>query len=48
MEVPEQATNVDPQNTEYEDLPGDIADEANEDEFEESDVTDDGSDDELI
>ena len=48
--VPEQATYevllVDRQNPGYEDLPDDIADEANKDEFEESDVPDDGSFDE--
>ena len=50
MDIPEQATDeillVDPQNLGYEDLPYEVADEATEDEFEESDDPDDGSDDE--
>jgi len=50
VDVPEQATDeillVDPQNPEYEDLPYKGADEAIEDEFEESDDPDDGSADE--
>lgn len=50
MEIPEQGIYeillVDPQNSRYKDLPYDIVDEANEDEFEESDDSDDGSDDE--
>ena len=50
MDILEQATYeillVDPQNPGYEDLPYEVADEATEDEFEESDDPDDGSDDE--
>ena len=50
VDIPEKATDeillVDPQNPEYEDLPYEVASEAIEDEFEESDDPDDGSDDE--
>ena len=50
VDIPEKATDeillVDPQNPGYEDLPYEVADEAIEDEFEESDDPDDGSDDE--
>lgn len=52
VEIPEQCIYeillVDPQNPRYEDLPYDIVDKANEDEFEKSDDSDDGSDDEWI
>ena len=49
MEVPEQPTDeillVDPENQGYEDLPDDITDEGNKEEFEESDgPSDDPSD----
>ena len=56
MEVPEQPTDeillVDPENQGYEDLPDDITDEGNKEEFEESDGPSDdpsdGYDDEWI